>query len=117
MSLARTIGAVAAAAIALALPASASAHAGTDLGPAPDCGCGHVTQYSYDAPTAAGAGSDTYLVFTPDSYTGRKRVPLVVVLHGSDGTAAEMLASFGLDQVAEKDGFIVMYPAGRKSAY
>ena len=106
----RWIWAVAATAIALALPASASAQTGTDIGPAPDCGCGHLTQYSYDGPTAAATGSDTYLVFTPDSYTGRRRVPLVVVSHGSDGTAAEMLGSFGLDRLAEKFGFIVMYP-------
>jgi poly(3-hydroxybutyrate) depolymerase len=95
--------------IALALPASASAQAGTDLGPAPDCGCGKVTQYSYEGPTAAATGSDSYLVFIPDSYTGRKSVPLVVVTHGSNTTAAEQEAANDYDQVAERDGFIVMY--------
>jgi poly(hydroxyalkanoate) depolymerase family esterase len=106
--LVRVIGAMAAAAVVLALPAAAQA--ATDTGPAPDCGCGHVTQYSYAGPTAAATGSPTYLVFTPDSYTGLKRVPLVVVTHGSNSTAAEMLAGFGLDRMAEKYGFIVMYP-------
>jgi poly(hydroxyalkanoate) depolymerase family esterase len=110
LSLARAIGTVAAAAIALALPASASAQAATDVGPAPDCGCGHVTQYTYDGPTAAATGSNVYLVFTPDSYTGRKRVPLVVVSHGTNTTAAEQEAANNYDQVAERDGFIVMYP-------
>ena len=95
------------AAIALSFPACAQA--ATDTGPSPDCGCGHVMQYSYDGPTAAATGSDTYLVFIPDGYTGRERVPLVVVTHGSNSTAAEMLG-FGLDQLAEKYGFIVMYP-------
>jgi poly(hydroxyalkanoate) depolymerase family esterase len=107
---ARVTPAIAAAAFALALPASASAQAGTDLGPAPDCGCGHVMQYSYDGPTAAATGSDSYLVFIPDGYTGRRRVPLVVVTHGSNTTAAEQEAANDYDQVAEKDGFIVMYP-------
>src|ERR1700731_4745184 len=106
----RWIWAVAATAIALALPASASAQTGTGIGPAPDCGCGHVTQFTYAGPTAAATGSDTYLVFTPDGYTGRRRVPLVVVTHGSDGTAAEMLAGFGMDRLAEKYGFVVVYP-------
>jgi poly(hydroxyalkanoate) depolymerase family esterase len=106
--LVRVIGAVAAAAVVLALPASAQAS--TDLGPAPDCGCGHVTQYSYDGPTAAATGSDNYLVFTPDGYTGRRSVPLVVVTHGSNTTAAEQEAANNYDQLAEKYGFIVMYP-------
>ena len=104
------IGAAAAAVIALAVPASASAHAGTEIGPAPDCGCGHVTQYTYDGPTAAATGSNAYLVFTPDGYTGRSRVPLVVVSHGTNTTAAEQEAANNYDQLAEKDGFIVMYP-------
>ena len=97
-----------AAVIALALPAGAQA--ATDIGPAPDCGCGHVTQFTYAGLTAAATGSNVYLVFTPDSYTGRKRVPLVVVSHGTNSTAAEMLAGFGMDRLAERYGFIVMYP-------
>jgi poly(hydroxyalkanoate) depolymerase family esterase len=97
-------------ALALAVPASAAATSGTDLGPAPDCGCGNVTRYSYDGPTAAATGSDTYLVFTPDSYTGRKPVPLVVVTHGTNTTAAEQEGASDYDRVAERAGFIVMYP-------
>jgi poly(3-hydroxybutyrate) depolymerase len=69
-----------------------------------------VTQYTYDGPAAAVIGSDSYLVFTPDGYSGRTRVPLVVVAHGSNGTAAEMLDGFGLDKLAENYDFIVMYP-------
>jgi poly(hydroxyalkanoate) depolymerase family esterase len=106
--LARAIPAAVAAAVALALPACAQA--ATDLGPAPDCGCGNVTQYTYDGPTAAATGSDTYLVFTPNNYTGRKHVPLVVVTHGTNTTAAEQEAANDYDRVAEKYGFIVMYP-------
>ena len=106
----RPVGVAVAAAIALALPASASAQAGVNVGPAPDCGCGHVTQYTYDGPTAAATGSNLYLVFVPDSYTGRSRVPLVVVSHGTNTTAAEQEAANNYDQVAEKYGFIVMYP-------
>jgi poly(hydroxyalkanoate) depolymerase family esterase len=100
--------AIAAAAFGLGLPACAQA--ATVVGPAPDCGCGRVVQYSYDGPTAAATGSDSYLVFIPDSYTGRRRVPLVVVTHGSNTTAAEQEAANNYDQVAEGDGFIVMYP-------
>jgi poly(hydroxyalkanoate) depolymerase family esterase len=108
LSVVRVIGSAAVAVIVLLLPSCAQA--GTDIGPAPDCGCGHVTQFTYAGPMAAATGSDSYLVFIPSSYTGRKRVPLVVVSHGTNTTAAEQEAASDYDQVAEKDGFIVMYP-------
>src|ERR1700756_5116852 len=108
VGLAGVIGWLVAAVVATAIPASAQA--ATEVGPATDCGCGHVTQYTYDGPTAAATGSNVYLVFTPDSYTGRKRVPLVVVSHGTNTTAAEQEAANNYDRVAERYGFIVMYP-------
>ncbi|HEY1830155.1 MAG TPA: PHB depolymerase family esterase [Acidimicrobiales bacterium] len=82
----------------------------TTTHPAPDCGCGDVTTYTFSPQGAALFGSDTYLVFTPDSYTGRTAVPLVVVTHGCDTTAAEQEGASDYDQLAEKYGFIVMYP-------
>src|SRR5690349_3484521 len=90
------------AAVALTFPALAQG--ATDVGPAPDCGCGHVTQYTYEGPTAGVTGRANYLVFTPDGYTGRKRVPLVVVTHGTNTTAAEQEAANDYDRVAEKYG-------------
>jgi poly(hydroxyalkanoate) depolymerase family esterase len=99
----------AALAIVMAALAPGVAHAaGADL--APDCGCGHVAVYTYSPPGAALLGSDSYIVFTPDSYTGRKAVPLVVVTHGCNTTAAEQEAANNYDQLAERYGFVVMYP-------
>jgi poly(hydroxyalkanoate) depolymerase family esterase len=77
---------------------------------APDCRCGHVTAQTFMPQGAALFGADRYLVFTPDSYTGRKAVPLVVVTHGCNTTAAQMEDNSFYDPIAERDGFIVMYP-------
>jgi poly(hydroxyalkanoate) depolymerase family esterase len=78
--------------------------------PAPDCACGNVTTYAFSPKDAALYGTDSYLVFTPDSYTGSSAVPLVVVTHGCDTTAAEQEGASDYDQLAERYGFIVMYP-------
>jgi polyhydroxybutyrate depolymerase len=39
--------------------------------------------------------------------------PLVVVLHGAYGSAAQTRASFGWDGLADREGFVVAYPDGR----
>jgi polyhydroxybutyrate depolymerase len=38
--------------------------------------------------------------------------PLVVVLHGARGTAADMRAKLGWDALADREGFVVAYPDG-----
>jgi poly(hydroxyalkanoate) depolymerase family esterase len=78
--------------------------------PAPDCGCGNVATYTYSGPTSAVTGKQTYLVFTPNGYTGRKALPLVVVTHGCETTAAQQEAANNYDQLAERFGFIILYP-------
>jgi poly(3-hydroxybutyrate) depolymerase len=77
---------------------------------ASDCACGHVTTYTYSQLGAALIGTESYLVFTPDSYSGRTAVPLVVVTLGCDTTAAEQEGANDYDQLVERYGFIVMYP-------
>ena len=39
--------------------------------------------------------------------------PLVVVLHGARGTAADMRANLGWDALADREGIVVAYPDGR----
>ena len=38
--------------------------------------------------------------------------PLVVVLHGARGTAADMRANLGWDALADREGLVVAYPDG-----
>ena len=36
----------------------------------------------------------------------------IIVLHGGGGSAAQVRASFGMDEVAERDGLLIAYPDG-----
>jgi poly(hydroxyalkanoate) depolymerase family esterase len=49
-------------------------------------------------------------VFVPASYDGRTAVPMVMVLHGCRQTEANMINETRFRDVAERDGFIVVYP-------
>jgi polyhydroxybutyrate depolymerase len=52
-----------------------------------------------------------YGLFRPPGATG-KPAPLVLMLHGAMGTAAQIEDYLGLSAVAERDGFAVAYPQG-----
>lgn len=58
----------------------------------------------------------TYLVHIPPSYGRTKSIsiPLVIALHGGGGSAKDMvkLTKGGLSALADKEGFIVIYPDG-----
>ena len=58
----------------------------------------------------------TYTLYTPDSYTGAVRVPLVVVYHGTGGTGPGMMTITLMNAVADRYGFLVAYPDGVGSA-
>jgi polyhydroxybutyrate depolymerase len=46
------------------------------------------------------------------SATARPGAPLVVVLHGAGGTAADVQANLGWDGLADREGLVVTYPDG-----
>jgi polyhydroxybutyrate depolymerase len=56
----------------------------------------------------------TYLVHIPPSYDKNKSMPLVIALHGGGGSAKGMvkLTKGGFNRLADKEGFIVVYPEG-----
>lgn len=54
----------------------------------------------------------TYLVHVPKSYDPKQPLPLVIVFHGGQTTAASMVDFCGMNDVAEREGFIVLYPNG-----
>ncbi len=54
--------------------------------------------------------SRTFFVHVPPSYKGDTAVPLVFALHGRGGTAAMAERREGWDNVADKNGFVVVYP-------
>jgi polyhydroxybutyrate depolymerase len=54
----------------------------------------------------------SYLIHIPAGYDGNKALPLVVALHGGFGTARKMEEETGLSELADKEGFFVLYPNG-----
>ena len=57
-----------------------------------------------------GNGGHPYFVYTPTTYDVGTAVPLVVMLHGCTQTADDFAAGTGMNQLAERYGFIVLYP-------
>lgn len=54
----------------------------------------------------------TFYLFVPEGLAQRKKVPLLFVFHGGGGNPLSMDRSFGFTEIARKEGFIVVYPAG-----
>jgi len=53
-----------------------------------------------------------YLLYVPRSYVRSKRVPLVISLHGAGGWPVQQMQFSGWNRLADREGFIVVYPAG-----
>ncbi len=56
--------------------------------------------------------SRTYLFHLPPDYNGESPVPLVFVLHGAGGNAEIIAGTSGMNDIADKNGFITVYPNG-----
>jgi polyhydroxybutyrate depolymerase len=54
----------------------------------------------------------SYLIHIPKNYDQAKARPLVVALHGAFSTAKEMEEWTGLSELADQEGFLVLYPNG-----
>jgi len=56
------------------------------------------------------SSSHPYFVYTPSNYHVGKAVPLLVMLHGCTQSAEDFASGTRMNQLAEKYGFIVVYP-------
>ena len=73
-----------------------------------------------DGPNAAGSLEHVYLpgeghdyhyyLYTPAGYTGAEPLPLQLVIHGANTVALEQVMANGHHAVADREGFMVLYP-------
>jgi polyhydroxybutyrate depolymerase len=57
-----------------------------------------------------------YLLYVPKSYDSAKPTPLVISLHGAGGWPVQQRDLSEWNRVADREGFIVVYPSGKTSA-
>jgi polyhydroxybutyrate depolymerase len=59
-----------------------------------------------------GARDRTYLLHRPAQLSRQTPVPLVIMLHGGFGSGSQAQNSYGWDDMADRQGFVVAYPDG-----
>lgn len=70
----------------------------------------HDAAYRFRARRYAGSRSRRYRVHVPPGYNGRTPMPVVMVLHGCRQTHADIQRIAALDELADREGFLVVYP-------
>lgn len=82
-------------------------------------GCPGVVQAAEDPPdpgqTTRGTVTSngnvySYIRYVPRSLPQGRRAPLLVMVHGAQTTAEQELHATGFNRVAEREGFVVLYP-------
>ena len=88
------------------LAAASAAQGQTRTTESAACDLPHASGVSAQQLTS-GQRQRSYRLFVPPGYDGRARLPLVLDLHGSGGNAAGQARNSGLEQVSERERFIV----------
>jgi len=66
----------------------------------------------YAASFAHGGRQRHYRVHLPPAYDGQTALPVLLMIHGGGGNADSAAPYFGIEQGADREGFIVVYPEG-----
>jgi polyhydroxybutyrate depolymerase len=59
-----------------------------------------------------GGRTRTYIVHVPPKYDPKQPMPVILAFHGGGSNAEQMVRFCGLNEKADKEGFIVVYPNG-----
>ena len=70
------------------------------------------TEFSPERRNAASNRSRSWITYAPPQYTPEAPTPLVIVLHGRPSTANGMAQITQMNAVADRHGFLVVYPDG-----
>jgi len=77
-------------------------------------GCQSIRAQSGDRTISlqVGGRTRTAILHVPPSYTAGRPTPLVILMHGGGGNGAQAQRAYGMDAVADREGFLVVYPNG-----
>ncbi|UFS95920.1 alpha/beta hydrolase family esterase [Nocardia huaxiensis] len=64
----------------------------------------------------SGGRQREYVVHTP-SRPGSGKLPAVLIFHGGGGSPADMIDGTGFDDLADREGFVAVYPAGYEHSW
>ncbi len=67
---------------------------------------------NYDLSLQAGSKTRTFLVHLPPGFSERGPLPVMLAFHGGGGSAQGFQKYAGLDAIADREGFVVVYPDG-----
>ena len=73
---------------------------------------GNLTPGDYDFSLTHAGRVRTYLLHVPPQAADKKPLAVVLNFHGGGGTAKGQKEWSGLDAVADREGFLVVYPDG-----
>lgn len=78
----------------------------------PEAAAGRSVSGKYTSPI----GSRAYQVYLPTGHTASTPLPMVVMLHGCTQSPDDFAAGTRMNTLADREGFIVVYPAQSKNA-
>lgn len=70
------------------------------------------THFALPNPRGSANRARSYIVYVPPGYDARQPTPVMLMLHGRPDTPDGMAEESGMNPVAERNGFIAIYPEG-----
>ncbi len=68
--------------------------------------------YKVNIDFQTGGFDRNYYIHVPPAYDGRRPLPLLIVIHGAFDTATGIEKESGFSELADREGFLVLYPSG-----